>query len=97
MIPSAGLAKIVETLRSPIYGSYVVGNGISLIGTWMQRIAVGWLVWQLTGSTFWLGLIAFADLLTAGNPEQRAGSGAVDPRNGTVCARSRGRSGRGSR
>lgn len=65
MIPPAGLAKIVETLRSPNYGSYVVGNGISLVGTWMQRIAVGWLAWNLTGSAFWLGLIAFADLFPA--------------------------------
>jgi MFS family permease len=28
---------------------------------WMQRIAVGWLTWQLTGSGFWLGVVAFAD------------------------------------
>jgi predicted MFS family arabinose efflux permease len=28
---------------------------------WMQRIAVGWLTWQLTGSGFWLGIVAFAD------------------------------------
>lgn len=62
MIPSAGLARIVDTLSAPTYGSYVVGNGISLIGTWMQRIAVGWLAWSLTGSSLWLGLIAFADL-----------------------------------
>jgi len=27
----------------------------------MQRIAVGWLTWQLTGSGFWLGIISFAD------------------------------------
>ncbi len=62
MIQSTGLTKIAETLRSPNYGSYVVGNGISLIGTWMQRIAVGWLAWELTGSPLWLGIIAFADL-----------------------------------
>lgn len=61
----AGLSKIVATLRSPNYGSYVIGNGISLIGTWMQRVAVGWLVWSLTGSPFWLGLVAFADLFPA--------------------------------
>jgi MFS family permease len=61
----AGPAKIAETLRSPNYGSYVVGNGISLVGTWMQRIAVGWLTWELTGSPFWLGIIAFADLFPA--------------------------------
>ena len=62
MFQSAGLAKIAETLRSPNYGSYVIGNGISLVGNWMQRIAVGWLAWELTGSPLWLGIIAFADL-----------------------------------
>ncbi|MGI9386863.1 MAG: MFS transporter [Methyloligellaceae bacterium] len=65
MAATAGTAKIIETLRSPNYGSYVIGNGISLIGTWMQRIAVGWLTWELTGSPFWLGIIAFADLFPA--------------------------------
>jgi MFS family permease len=28
---------------------------------WMQRIAIGWLTWQLTGSGFWLGIVSFAD------------------------------------
>jgi MFS family permease len=28
---------------------------------WMQRIAIGWLTWELTGSGFWLGVVAFAD------------------------------------
>lgn len=62
MLSSSGLTKIIDTLRSPNYGSYVVGNGTSLVGTWMQRIAIGWLTWELTGSPFWLGIIAFADL-----------------------------------
>lgn len=65
MLSSSGLTKIVDTLRSPNYGSYVVGNGTSLVGTWMQRIAIGWLTWELTGSPFWLGIIAFADLFPA--------------------------------
>ena len=65
MIPATGLAKITETLRSTNYGSYVIGNGTSLVGTWMQRIGVGWLAWELTGSPFWLGFIAFAELFPA--------------------------------
>ena len=48
-------------LRNPNFGLYSVGSAISLIGMWMQRIAVGWLTWQLTGSGFWLGIVAFAD------------------------------------
>ena len=37
----------------------------SLIGTWVQRMAVGWFAWELTGSGTWLGLVAFADLAPA--------------------------------
>ena len=49
-------------LRHRHYRLYATGNFLSLIGTWMQRLAVGWLAWELTGSALWLGLIAFADL-----------------------------------
>ncbi len=48
-------------MREPNYWRYVAGNGLSLIGTWMQRIAVGWLTWELTHSPTWLGIIAMAD------------------------------------
>ncbi|MCR8725875.1 MFS transporter [Frigidibacter sp. ROC022] len=41
---------------------YTVGNVTSLIGTWMQRISVGYLTWEMTHSATWLGLMAFADL-----------------------------------
>ncbi|WP_298374091.1 MFS transporter [Azospirillum sp.] len=44
------------------YALYTVGNGVSLVGTWVQRIAVGWLMWRMTHSEAWLGGIAFADL-----------------------------------
>jgi MFS family permease len=45
------------------YRAYAIGNLVSLIGTWLQRVAVGWLAWELTHSGFWLGLVAAADLL----------------------------------
>ncbi len=32
------------------------------VGFWMQRIAVGWVTWELTRSEYWLGLVAFAEL-----------------------------------
>lgn len=44
------------------YRIYAIGNSISLVGLWMQRIATGWLAWELTGSGAWLGAIIFADL-----------------------------------
>lgn len=57
-----GFGAIRQALANPNYGIYTAGSAASLIGTWMQRIAVGWLAWELTGSGTWLGLIAFADL-----------------------------------
>lgn len=55
--------KLPDTLRAFKYYNfrlYVFGQGISLVGTWMQRIAVGWLVYEMTHSAFMLGLVAFA-------------------------------------
>jgi predicted MFS family arabinose efflux permease len=37
-----------------------MGNFLSNIGTWMQNVAQGWLVLQLTNSAFWLGVVGFA-------------------------------------
>jgi MFS family permease len=34
-------------------------------GLWMHRIAVSWLAWELTGSAFWVGMVAFCDLAPA--------------------------------
>ncbi|MFN4089529.1 MAG: MFS transporter [Alphaproteobacteria bacterium] len=42
---------------------WTAGNVFSLIGTWIQRVAVGWLTWELTRSGAWLGLIAAAEFL----------------------------------
>jgi MFS family permease len=42
------------------YRLFFAGQGLSLIGTWMQRIAVSWLVYRLSGSAFLLGLVGFA-------------------------------------
>ena len=52
---------IALPLRNPNFGLYTAGNSVSLIGMWMQRIAIGWLTWQLTESGFWLGVVSFAD------------------------------------
>jgi len=57
-----GFQNILRALRNPNYGIYTAGSSVSLIGTWMQRVAVGWLAWQLTESGAWLGAVAFADL-----------------------------------
>ncbi|MCK9205247.1 MAG: MFS transporter [Bacteroidales bacterium] len=53
------IGNIFSSLRSRNYRIYFTGQGISLIGTWMQNIALSWLVYRLTGSVFLLGLIGF--------------------------------------
>ncbi|MFN3683853.1 MAG: MFS transporter [Fimbriimonadaceae bacterium] len=49
-----------RALRHRNYRLYFAGQGVSLIGTWMQRVAMSWLVYRLTGSAAWLGLVGFA-------------------------------------
>src|SRR5580693_8390509 len=39
---------------------FFCGQSVSLIGTWMTRLATSWLVYRLTGSSFLLGVITFA-------------------------------------
>jgi MFS family permease len=51
---------VARALRHRNYRLFFGGQGISLIGTWMTRVATGWLVYRLTGSAFLLGLVSFA-------------------------------------
>jgi MFS family permease len=55
MAPAMGRA-----LRHRNYRLFFAGQGISLIGTWLTRVATSWLVYRLTGSALLLGLVAFA-------------------------------------
>lgn len=52
--------SIIRALSSRNYRLFFTGQGISLIGTWMQSIAMSWLVYRLTGSPFLLGVVGFA-------------------------------------
>src|SRR6201999_3069867 len=51
-----------SAFRSRNYRLYFTGQSISLIGTWMQKTAVSWVIYSLTHSTFMLGLTLFASL-----------------------------------
>ena len=55
----SGLKSTLRALRYRNYRLYFGGQGISLTGSWMQQVAMGWLVYRLTGSAFYLGLVAF--------------------------------------
>ncbi len=48
-----------RALRHRNFRLFVSGQSISLIGTWMTRVATSWLVWRLTHSAFLLGLVGF--------------------------------------
>ncbi|MDP4239689.1 MAG: MFS transporter [Bacteroidota bacterium] len=52
--------NLFRAFRSRNYRLYFSGQSVSLIGTWMQRTAVYWLIYTQTHSTFMLGLAAFA-------------------------------------
>jgi MFS family permease len=54
------MRHILRALQHRNYRLFFMGQGVSLIGTWMQRVAVGWLVYRLTDSPFLLGLVSFA-------------------------------------
>jgi MFS family permease len=64
--PSPRAAKIEKlsspfrALRSRNYRLFFIGQGISLIGTWMTRLATAWLVYRVTDSAFLLGVVGFA-------------------------------------
>ena len=61
--PAAGFHNIARAFGHRNYRVYISGNGVSLIGWWLQRVAVGWLAWTLTHSGTWLGLVSLADFL----------------------------------
>jgi len=42
---------------------FIIGQGVSLTGTWMQNVAMGWLVYKLTGSAMLLGTVGFLSQL----------------------------------
>jgi MFS family permease len=58
-------STFVQVMAHRNYLYYSIGDGVSLIGTWTQRVAIAWLTWELTHSGLWLGIIAFADLFPA--------------------------------
>jgi MFS family permease len=50
----------LRALRHRNFRLFFAGQSISLIGTWMQQVATSWLVYLLTQSAWWLGLVTFA-------------------------------------
>jgi MFS family permease len=49
----------LRALASPNFRRYYIGQTISMVGTWVQSVAVMWLAYRLSGSTWFTGLIGF--------------------------------------
>jgi MFS family permease len=53
------LPHSLRALRSPNFRRYYMGQTVSMIGTWVQSVALMWLAYRLSGSTWFTGLIGF--------------------------------------
>lgn len=54
-----------RALENRNFRLFFFGGMVSLMGIWIQNIAIGWLVYRLTGSAFYLGLVGFAGQIPA--------------------------------
>ena len=59
-LASQGMGR---ALRHKQFRIYVIGSFASAIGYWVQRIGIGWLVWKMTGSGYWLGILSAAEAM----------------------------------
>ena len=60
-----GIFYLLRALNSRNYRLFFSGQSISLIGSWMTRVATLWLVTQITGSALMLGIVGFAGQIPA--------------------------------
>src|SRR6202046_3843304 len=56
----SGISHAWRALRHRNFRLFFVGQSISVIGTWMTRVATSWLVYRLTSSALLLGIVGFA-------------------------------------
>jgi MFS family permease len=52
--------SVFSAFRSRDYTLFWAGSFVSNVGTWMQSVALGWLVYEMTGAASWLGTVSFA-------------------------------------
>jgi MFS family permease len=60
-----GLGLMLRALHHRNYRLFFGGQGISLVGTWLTRVATSWLVYRLTNSAAVLGILGFAGQIPA--------------------------------
>jgi len=56
------IKSIFRSFKHLNYRYYFIGQGISLVGTWMQATALGWLIYRMSGSSLKLGIIGFLNM-----------------------------------
>ena len=56
---AVGPPSLLRALRHRNYRLFFAGQSLSLVGTWITRIATSWLIYRLTGSALLLGVIGF--------------------------------------
>lgn len=56
----SGFKSTFRSLKYRNYRLYFTGQSVSLVGTWIQRITIPWLVYHMTNSVFLLGVVGFA-------------------------------------
>jgi MFS family permease len=54
------MARLTRALQHRNYRLFFGGQTVSLVGTWVTRVATSWLVYRLTGSELLLGIVGFA-------------------------------------
>jgi MFS family permease len=59
------LRSLARALEHRNFRLFFAGQCVSLVGTWMQQVALGWLVYDLTDSPFWLGMVGFCGQIAA--------------------------------
>jgi MFS family permease len=53
------LTHTFRALRYRNFRLFFIGQGLSVMGTWLQQVAMGWLTYRLSGSVWLLGVVAF--------------------------------------
>ena len=56
----------MNALSNKSFLLYFISNTFALLGLWIQKIGVGWLTWEITGSTFWTSFVSLALMAPAG-------------------------------
>lgn len=54
---------ILPALKNKNFAIYAGASNFCYVATWLQRTASGWLIWEMTQSTLWVGMFAFANLI----------------------------------